>query len=331
MPANRKPQTEQDMSSGALAAVVIGRNEGERLVRCLASLAGHMHPIIYVDSGSTDGSVAAAEAAGADVVALDMDRPFTAARARNAGLARLDELSQGAFVQVIDGDCELDPQWPQTALDYMKAHEDVAAVAGRLRERFADATLWNRLADREWDTPIGEISAIGGIAILRRAAIADVGGYRETLIAGEEPEMCLRLRRKGWKIWRLDADMAQHDIAMTRFSQWWRRARRYGHTLAEGVALHGDGPEQYCRSERRRALLWGGLLPLAAIAGPAMHPVFWLLWLLWPAQIFRLKSRGTTWEEATFLTLGKIPQMHGIVEYFFRRRRGLTPRIIEYK
>jgi len=50
--------------SGAIDAVVIGRNEGERLVACLASLGGEIRRAVYVDSGSTDGSVAAARAAG---------------------------------------------------------------------------------------------------------------------------------------------------------------------------------------------------------------------------------------------------------------------------
>ncbi len=94
-------------------AVVIGRNEGARLVACLASLRGQVRRVVYVDSGSTDGSVAAAEAAGAEVVGLDMGRPFTAARARNAGLARLEG---AGFVQLVDGDCEVRQGWVAAAL-----------------------------------------------------------------------------------------------------------------------------------------------------------------------------------------------------------------------
>lgn len=313
-----------------LAAVVIGRNEGARLIRCLDALKGQVSPILYVDSGSTDGSVAAAEAAGAIVVALDMAQPFTAARARNAGLAQLAALEDAPeFVQVIDGDCELRADWVAAALAFLTAHPDVAMVAGRLRERFPDASLWNRLADREWDTPIGETAAVGGIAVLRLAPVQELGGYRADLIAGEEPELCLRLRRAGWKIWRLEAEMAWHDIAMTKVSQWWRRARRYGHALAEGAVLHGAGPERYCLAERRRALIWGLALPLVTLLGALVSPWALVLLLIWPAQVLRLRRRGENWAAALFLTLGKLPEAQGILSYRLTRRK--PARIIEYK
>lgn len=314
----------------SFAAVVIGRNEGARLVRCLASLNGCAERVIYVDSGSTDGSVRAAKTAGAEVVELDMSVPFTAARARNAGLEHLKTVSDVEFVQVIDGDCEVQDGWHKIALSFLKSHPKVAMVAGRLRERFPEATVWNRLADAEWDTPVGETDAVGGIAVLRRAAIEDVGGYRDSLIAGEEPELCLRLRRAGWQIWRLDAEMALHDIAMTKFSQWWRRTKRHGHAVAEGAALHGAGPEGYCRKEVRRALFWGLVLPLVSIAmAVALSPWALIALLAWPGQVLRLKRRGENWTQAFFLTLGKLPEAQGILGYHLNRRR--RAQIIEYK
>ncbi len=321
--------TPEERSELTLAAVVIGRNEGARLIRCLEALQGQAAPIVYVDSGSTDGSVAAAEAAGAVVVTLDMTQPFTAARARNAGLARLAALGAPEFVQMIDGDCELRAGWVEIALEFLRTHEDVAMVAGRLRERFPEASLWNRLADAEWDTPVGETEAVGGIAVVRLIPVQELGGYRADLIAGEEPELCLRLRRAGWKIWRLEAEMAWHDIAMTRFAQWWRRARRYGHALATGAALHGAGPERYCLAERRRALMWGLVLPLVTVLGALITPWALLLLLAWPAQVLRLRRRGMPWAEAVFLTLAKLPETQGILGYYLTRRK--TRQIIEYK
>jgi GT2 family glycosyltransferase len=316
-----------------LAAVVIGRNEGARLRRCLASIQGRAAPVVYVDSGSTDGSVAAARAAGAEVVELDMSIPFTAARARNAGLARLKTVSDAGknagFVQVIDGDCELQEGWVETACAFLEDHPEVAMVAGRLRERFPEATLWNRLADAEWDTPVGETEAVGGIAVLRLAAVEEAGGYRDSLIAGEEPELCLRLRRAGWKIWRLEAEMALHDIAMTRFSQWWRRMRRYGHAIAEGAALHGHGPERYCLREMRRAVLWGAAVPALALLGALVTPWALALLLAWPAQVLRLWVCGADWTQAFFLVLGKLPEAQGVLSYHLGRRKA--PEIIEYK
>lgn len=314
-----------------LAAVVIGRNEGARLERCLASVCAHAAPVVYVDSGSTDGSVAAAVAMGAEVVELDMSVPFTAARARNAGLARLGHIFDTDLVQVIDGDCELQQDWSEKAVQFMTARDDVAMVAGRLRERFADATVWNRLADAEWDTPVGGVDAVGGIAVLRKSAVDALGGYREDLIAGEEPELCLRLRRAGWCIWRLDAEMALHDIAMTRFSQWWKRMQRHGHAVAEGAFLHGKGPEAYCVPQVRRAVIWGVALPFVTVVGAFISPVALCLVLAWPLQVLRLRARGEAWAQALFLTLGKFPEAQGIVRFHIARLRQSAPKIIEYK
>ena len=71
------------MKSTKCGAVVIGRNEAERLRHCLNSLLGGGLTIVYVDSDSVDGSAALARSLGAEVVQLDLSRPFTAARARN--------------------------------------------------------------------------------------------------------------------------------------------------------------------------------------------------------------------------------------------------------
>lgn len=210
----------------AIDAIVIGRNEGQRLIDCLSSLqAAGMRRLIYVDSGSTDGSTDAARAAGAEVIALDMTRPFTAARARNAGLERIaEDRDLPDFVHFVDGDCQLQPGWLQVAADFLADHPQVVVVCGRRRERHPRASVYNRLCDLEWDTPVGEELACGGDALMRTQALLAVGGFRDDLIAGEEPELCLRLRRAGGQIWRLDHEMVLHDAAMTRFSQWWRRA-----------------------------------------------------------------------------------------------------------
>lgn len=309
------------------AAVVIGRNEGARLIRCLESLSGQAKPVVYVDSGSTDGSVAAAEALGAQVVTLDMSVPFTAARARNAGLAALPEDAPD-LVQMIDGDCEVRPGWIAAATAFLQGHAEVAAVAGRLRERHPEATLWNRLADAEWDTPVGEIAAVGGIAVIRASIVRATGGYREDLIAGEEPELCLRLHRAGWKIWRLDHEMAWHDIAMTRIGQWWTRCRRSGHAYAEGAALHGRGPERYRVGEVRRTLLWGLGIPLLILLGTLVTPWALLGLLVYPAQILRQIRRGISLEQSLFLILSKFPETQGILAYPFHRHRHA---LIEYK
>ncbi|MEM1156479.1 MAG: glycosyltransferase, partial [Pseudomonadota bacterium] len=293
-----------------IAAIAIGRNEGERLARCLASLKGAVSQIVYVDSGSTDGSIDMAKDIGADVVELDTSRPFTAARARNAGLERLAETGLPPLVQFIDGDCELHPQWIGRASAFLAEHPDIAAICGRRRERFPERTIWNGLIDREWDTPVGEALACGGDALIRIDAFEAVGRFDPTLIAGEEPELCVRLRRAGWKIWRLDAEMTLHDAAMHRFSQWWSRSVRAGYAYAEGAAMHGAPPECHRVSHLLRALIWGLGLPLIIIAGSMISPWAWLVLAVYPLQILRLSTR-MGFCRAMWLSIAKFAEAQG--------------------
>jgi len=316
-------------------AIVIGRNEGARLVACLASLQGTVRRVVYVDSGSTDGSIAAAQTAGASVVTLDLTQPFTAARARNAGLTALSA-DPPDLVQLVDGDCTLDPGWIATAVAFLDTHPMAVVVCGRRRERFPGASIWNRLADREWNTAIGPARACGGDALMRHDAVQGVGGYRESLIAGEEPELCLRLIRAGGQIWRIDAEMTLHDAAMTRIGQWWQRTRRAGHAFAEGAALHGAGPERHWVAETRRALIWGAGVPLAALVAGAVHPAGLAILLLWPLQVLRLgwrwRHQGRAgWEAALFSVIGKLAEAQGVIGYRLDRLRGRHRGLIEYK
>ena len=172
---------------------------------------------------------------------------------------------------------------------------------------------------------------------MRARAFAEVGGFDPGLIAGEEPELCVRLRGRGGRIFRIDHEMTLHDAAMTRFGQWWKRSRRAGHAYAEGAALHGRPPERHGIGETRRALLWGGALPLAILALALFgSPWALLLALVYPAQVLRLALRigagqRQAWERAVFLTLGKFPEALGALEFHLRRVLGRRRTLIEYK
>jgi len=320
---------------GRIAVIAIGRNEGARLAACLDSIPGGVAAVVYVDSGSTDGSLAKARAAGARLVELDPARPFTAARARNEGKAALVAAGIAPdYLQFVDGDCMLVPGWLETAVEFLDANPQAAVVCGRRRERFPEASVYNRLCDREWDTPVGKTRACGGDALMRREAFEAAGGFRDDLIAGEEPELCVRLRAADWEVWRIEAEMTLHDAAMTRFSQWWQRARRGGFAAAEGAALHGAPPERHGVAQTRRALLWGAAMPATALLGTVATPWSLAMLLAYPAQIVRLAlregARPGDWEEAAFLTLGKFAEAAGTAAYAARRYRGGV-RPIEYK
>ena len=309
--------------------MVIGRNEGARLVACLHSLQGQVRRVVYVDSGSTDGSVAAAQESGASVIALDMGKPFTAARARNAGLAAL-RADPPDYVQFLDGDCELRDGWIERARHFLHDNLRAAVVCGRRRERHPEASVYNALIDAEWNTPLGEVRACGGDAMMRYQAVQAVGGYRADLIAGEEPELCLRLRARGWTIWRIDAEMTWHDAAITRFGQWWKRTERAGHAFAEGAARFSTPQAPHWRAETRRIWIWGLGIPLVALVGSLLHPAFLALVLAYPAQVLRLKGR-MGWRAAFFNTLGKFPEAMGAIRFHLRRLSRAEARLIEYK
>jgi hypothetical protein len=210
-------------------------------------------------------------------------------------------------------------------------------VCGRLRERYPEHSVYNLLCDIEWDTPIGASKACGGIAMIRAEAFEAEGGYRADLIAGEEPELCVRLRAVGWKVWRLDAEMALHDAAMMRFGQWWIRALRGGYAFAEGAHLHGAPPEWHWVRESRSAWFWGLGIPVFTVS-----LIIWLgasglvMLLIYPLQITRLALRGTravreNWWRALFLVLGKFPEAMGQMKFLYNRMVGKTARLIEYK
>lgn len=330
--------SEAGNTAAHVGLVAIGRNEGDRLRRCLTSVLGKAGRIVYVDSGSADGSVEMARSLGVEVVELEMAMPFTAARARNAGFRRLRELApQLAYVQFVDGDCEVAAGWLEKAFRFLKEHNDMAVVCGRRRERFPDRSVYNMLCDIEWDTPVGMAKSCGGDAMMRADALERSGGYRESLIAGEEPELCVRLRAEGWGIWRLGEEMTLHDAAISRIGQWWKRAKRCGHAYAEGAYLHGKSPEKHRVRESRSVWAWGVGVPVVAICSSVLLGAWGaMILLIYPAQVVRLALSGArtareNWWMALFLVLGKFPEAVGQLNFLHNRLAGRTARLIEYK
>jgi GT2 family glycosyltransferase len=325
-----------------LGLVVIGRNEGRRLRASLGSALASRLPLVYVDSGSSDDSVALARSLGvAAVLELDRARPFSAARARNEGFDRLLALRPDLeFVQFVDGDCELVSGWLERGLAALAADPSVVAIAGHVRERRPGASVYNRLCALEWQRPPGDIAACGGIFMVRAAAYRSVGGFRPEVIAAEDDELCLRLRRHGGRIVMLDEGMVWHDADMTRFGQWWQRARRAGHAYAQGAHLHGRGPERHFVRDTRRILGWGLLVPTVALA-LAWPTGGWSLALLGTYLLLFLRitwtARRRGWDAgdsalyAAFAVLSKFAGLVGLLEFHWRRLRGGGMTIIEHK
>ena len=318
----------------SIAAVIIGRNEGARLERCLASLSGQGLRLIYVDSGSRDNSVAAARAAGAEVVELDPATPFTAACARSAGVAALAGDMPDA-VQFVDGDCAVVPGWIAAGARALQDDPDLGLVTGWRSELYPERSVYNALCDHEWHRPAGEIMACGVDMMVRTSAFAGVGGFDPTVIAAEDDEFCTRLRKAGWRLVRLPLAMTRHDADMTRFGQWWQRAVRSGHGFAQVGDLH---PEYFTR-ERRRVWLYGAVLPVLALLGLVFWPLLAAALALYVLSYLRtvqgLRREGmatrTALHHSVFLSLSKFPNLIGMLTYHLRKWRGQAMRIIEYK
>ena len=319
--------------SVSIGVVAIGRNEGERLRRCLRSIPSDV-PVVYVDSASTDDSVEFARLTQATVVELDMAKPFSAARARNEGFAALlGRYPDIMFVQFVDGDCELELDWLDGAKNFFEAQPHVAAVCGRRRERYPDASLYNLMCDEEWNTPTGQADACGGDAMIRVKAFVDVGGYDAMMIAGEEPELCSRLRAAGWQIWRLDLPMTIHDADMHRFDQYWKRAIRSGFGYAQVFRKTSSaGGDRLYKREVARALFWTLGVTLAALlcammfgtAGLVLAPVIWIV------QWVRLGLRhGFT--KGGHMLVSKIAEAIGILRFLIAQIRGRNQGAIFYK
>ena len=331
-----------------VAVVAIGRNEGERLRRCLESIAGRVAATVYVDSGSTDGSVKLARAMGVEVVELDRGVAFTAARARNAGLHSLLRSNPDIkFVQMIDGDCELRGEWLEAALAAIEPDSSLALVFGRRRERYPERSVYNAHCDDEWNIPVGEAAGCGGDVLFRLSALKSVGAYNEKMIAGEDSELSMRLRKQGWKLRRIDSEMTWHDANILSFGQYWQRAKRSGYAYAEMAHLHPDARWPDWPRACRSIAIWGGIMPLATIAVVLLALLYspnWLAVLVvallpWPAKIAQLAlrqehrglPRRTAWANGVLLMLGKLPQFLGLARFHIGRLNNHPSAIIEYK
>lgn len=324
-----------------VSVVVIGRNEGGRLVRCLDSITamncrGFEFETIYVDSDSTDDSPRRAAARGARVIEVQPERP-SAALGRNAGW----RAARGEFILFLDGDTILQPDFVSKALPAMRDPK-VAVVWGHRREMEPDQSLYVRVLDLDWVYPPGPSEFCGGDALMRRAVLAEVGGFDDSLIAGEEPELCRRIRSKGHMILHIDAPMTLHDLAITEFPAYWKRAFRAGHAYAEVSGRYRDSEDPLWLADARRNLVRGSLLLLSPLLLVAS---IWLPWLpfllLGGAALLLLRSaHRCTWkspESGTRLLYAlhsqfqHIPILFGQLSWHLDQLRGERQHLIEYK
>lgn len=333
----------QTFNASEVGFVVIGRNEGDRLkagLRAILTLCKGS-PVVYVDSGSTDESVSFAQSLGFDVVELDLSVPFTAARARNAGFEKLiSDNPDLKYVQFMDGDCELLPGWINAAIDTLEKNDDIAVVSGRRLERFPEASIYNTLMDIEWNTTVGDIKAVLGDMCFKVSVFQEIGGFNEQIIAAEDDDVCIRARRAGYRIYRVDAKMSKHDANITKLSQWYKRSKRGGHGYANINRLHGDGPDQYFRRELISVSIWGAVVPLIFLFFLIVKPpIALLIFVLYSANVCRTILRrwrsgdsfAVAFAYGFLIFTGKIPEFFGVIEYWKNHLLSRKHQLIEYK
>jgi glycosyltransferase involved in cell wall biosynthesis len=327
-----------------LSVVIIGRNEGERLVGCLQSVRsirgveGNVE-IIYVDSASTDDSPQTARSYAAQVVVLQ-DGKRTAARGRNAGWPK----ALAPYVLFLDGDTILNPDFPGVALAGLTSDQSLAAVWGHRRELYPERSLYNRVADLDWIYAAGITEYCGGDVLMRRCALAEVGGYDSDLIAGEEPELCRRLRARGYRILHIDQPMTLHDLDLRRFSQYWKRAVRAGYAYAEiSSRFRNSSDKMWLQASKRNVRLgvfwtiWL-LLGICLAAFTSWLFVAWLAFVLLVTARSGWKARHKAPGKGLLLLLygihshmQQIPILFGQLSYFADRYLGKQRKQIEYK
>jgi GT2 family glycosyltransferase len=324
--------------------IVIGRNEGERLRRCLASMVEQAEVVVYVDSGSADESVSIARSFGHRVLSLDPKYPFSAARARNEGFALLTrEHPEIRFVQFVDGDCMVAAGWLAAAVAALDERAERAAVLGHVSEANPDNTVFNRLCALEWKSGTGDIEnfgALGGIFMVRVEVFRQLGGFNREVIAGEDSELGVRMSLAGFRVTKIDQPMVCHDANMTRFAQWWKRAVRAGHAIGQRAFLNGDTPARDCVRERKSTWCWGIGLPLAVLLFLIPSHGASLLLLLaaygvlgWRVYRFRRQMGDSPADAllyARYLLLAKIANGLGLLKFYWNRLFKQY-RIIEYK
>jgi glycosyltransferase involved in cell wall biosynthesis len=333
------------MNTPSVSVVVIGRNEGQRLAECLASIQaispiGGPIEVIYADSNSQDGSPELAASYGAKVLRVVPARPC-AAIGRNAGW----RAASAPLVLFLDGDTRLHPDFLPAALKALAEQPEVAVVWGHRRERYPERTLYNRVLDLDWIYAPGITDFCGGDALMRRSVLVATDGFSEDLIAGEEPELCQRIRALGHSILHIDQLMTDHDLAMSRWQAYWKRALRAGHAYAEVSQRLKNTAFPLWASECKRNAIHSGVLlamPLAALAlAVLIGDVLPLLGLLL-AYLFLIvrsayKARWKCRQPVTLLLYGlhshlqQIPIALGQMGYWYNRLRNRRQGLIEYK
>ena len=205
------------------------------------------------------------------VVQLDTSAGFTAAqRATPASSSSSKSLRGSNTCSSSTGIAKFAPTGLSAPIANSRQTADLAAVCGRRREHFPHRSIYNALIDMEWDTPVGPTQSVGGDALFRVDAFTQVKGFDPTVMAGEEPELCMRLRHAGWRFRRVACEMTLHDAFMFHFAQWWKRQVRGGYGACDVYTRFESNGERLFAKPTRSARIWCLGWPIAVLLGAVL-------------------------------------------------------------
>jgi hypothetical protein len=173
--------------------------------------------------------------------------------------------------------------------------------------------------------------------MMRLEALNAAGGFDPELMAGEEPELCGRLRALGWKIWRLDCPMTEHDANIMRFGEWWRRAVRSGFGYAQVWHRCSRAPRRSSMAPQlRSAIFWVVLVPIGTIIAAVLfrQGAFMLaIPIAYAVQLVRIGSRRrgsarSRLRSSGLVMIAKVAELAGALRYVLSPEYN---RPIEYK
>lgn len=228
----------------SISAIVVNRNGGAAVFRCLESLAspeGPLLEIVVVDNGSKEAERNEIRRRFPAVRLIPFSSNLGFARAVNEGIAR----TSGAFVLIVNNDARVAPDYASRLAAVLSADERRAGAQGLVLA--ADGASidtagisWNArgeaipfLAGRAPDSRPPGVVDVPGIsataALYRRSALEGVaeGGsiFDGSFFAYyEDVDLSLRLARAGWRFALDPLAVAYHEGSMTGRRTPWRRA-----------------------------------------------------------------------------------------------------------
>jgi len=201
-----------------ISIIIVSYNTAELLVECLNSIVSQSNreiEVIVVDNASSDAS--------ASLVAQDFPWVKLIANEHNLGFARANnqalKISQGRYIYFLNPDTVVQPGVFEAMIDFMSAHSDIGLAGTRILN--PDGTLQSSVekrypgqkrAKQDLEGLKGEIAwVLGASMIARRAVVEDLEGFDEDFfLYGEEQDLCLRIRKTGWKIGHIPDAVVVH-------------------------------------------------------------------------------------------------------------------------